>query len=349
MGGGQDGILTAAHDACQCYGLLVICDHEIVGAQGKILAVEQGECLTLGGAADADAVLDHVGIKGVSGLTDRHHDVVGHVHKGVDGAQADLPEAGADEEGSGLDRKALHLHADVAGTALCVLNAHVKCGDARGCLVGLDGEKLGVVESRDLASHAVVAPQIGAVGHGLVVDLENDVVKTQGNGDVLARLDVEFGKIDDLMLLGRGEEVSKTHLVSTADHAVAGNTAQLGGLDLHGLALAVPAHPCTGDGDDNLHADLQVRATANDIVGGFVTRIYQTNAELVGVGMRVDREDLAHNDVVEGLGNVVYALHLDGGHGQLVGQSGELHVVGQLDVILDPIQGKLHARILLFD
>ena len=35
------------------------------------------------------------------------------------------------------------------------------------------------VQGRQLPGDAVVAPQVGAVGHGFVVDLQNDVVQIQ--------------------------------------------------------------------------------------------------------------------------------------------------------------------------
>ena len=57
---GQDGVLGAAHDACQTYRACVVGDHQIVGAQGQLLAVEELERLILLGAADDDVAGDVV-------------------------------------------------------------------------------------------------------------------------------------------------------------------------------------------------------------------------------------------------------------------------------------------------
>ena len=66
--------------------------------------------------------------------------------------------------------------------------------------------------------------------------------------------------------------------------------------------------------------------------------IYLENAKLVCVGMRKNFLDLTHNDLIKTLCQRLCALYLNGRHGEIVGESGKIHIIGELYVILDPIQ-----------
>ena len=140
-----------------------------------------------------------------------------------------------------LDREDLVI-ADEAGTvglaALGVFNGQLQVSVA---LIAGEGDKLPqgqVVEGRDLPGDAVMAPQIGAVGHGLVVDLQDDVVELQRVGQGGAGGGGEGGEIQNVGLLVGGEKIRQADLHGAADHAVAGHAPELALLDLHGLALA---------------------------------------------------------------------------------------------------------------
>ena len=135
----QDRVLGAAHDACQTHGARVVGDHQIVGAQGQLLAVQQQKLFALGGAADDDVACDVVGVEGVGGLTGSQHDVVGHVHQRVDGTHAHLPDAALHLIGRGLHIQVLNGGGHIPGAALRVLHGDGQAALTHIALVGDDG------------------------------------------------------------------------------------------------------------------------------------------------------------------------------------------------------------------
>ena len=333
----QDGVLGAAHDAGQTYRARVVGDHQIVGAQGQLLAVQQQQLFPLGGTADDDVARDVVGVEGVGGLTGSQHDVVGHVHQRVDGTHAHLPDAALHLIGGGLHVQVLNGGGHVTGAALRVLHGDGQAALAHVAPVGGDRLQGQAVQGRQLTGDAVMAPQVGAVGHGLVVDLQNNIVQLQRVGQRRTGRRVEVAQIEDVGLLLGGEQVGKADLHRAADHAVALHAAELALLDLHQLALAVPLAHGAGQRRGHLHAFGQVAAAADDILD-LAADIGLADPQLVGVGMLLDGLDPAHHHVVELLGQLDGVLHLHGGHGKIIRQPLQIHIRRQVDVILDPVQ-----------
>ena len=54
--------------------------------------------------------------------------------------------------------------------------------------------------------------------------------------------------------------------------------------------------------------------------------------------MGQDLSDLAHHHVVERRAQIGGVLHLHGGHGQVIGQTLQIHILRELDIVPDPIQ-----------
>ena len=333
----QDGVLGAAHDACQTYRACVVGDHQIVGAQGQLLAVQQQQLFTLGGAADDDVARNVVGVEGVGGLAGGQHDVVGHVHQRVDGTHAHLPDAALHLISGGLHIQVLNGGGHIPGAALRVLHGDGQAALSHVALIGGDGLQRQVIQRRQLAGDAVMAPQVGAVGHGLVVDLQNDIVQIQRVGQRRTGRCVKLAQVENVGLLLGGEQIGKANLHRAADHAVALHAPQLALLDLHQLALAVPLAHGAGQGHGHLHALGQIAAAANDVLD-LAADVGLADLQFVGVGVLLDGLDLAHHHVVELLAKLDGVLHLHGGHGQVIGQTLQIHIRRQVDVILDPVQ-----------
>ena len=335
---GQDGILRAAHDARETDGTLVIGDDEIVGVQGQLLAVEELERLILLGAADDDVAGDVVGIVCVGGLAGGEHDVVRHVDKRVDRAHANFPDAALHPVGGGLDVQPLDLRAGHAGAALLVEYGDMEAGGVLDVAVEvLEGLERQVVQRRQLTGDAVVAPQVRAVRHGLVVDLEEDIVHSERRGERRTGRCVEVAQIEDDGFLC-GEEVGKADLARGADHAVARDAAQLRLLDLDGLALTVPAAHGTGAGHGDLHSVAQVHAAADDLADVAAADVGPADLQLVGVRVLANLLHHADDHMVEAAGQILGVLHLDGGHRQVIGQTLEVHILRQVHIVPDPVQ-----------
>ena len=281
---------------------------------------------------------DVVGIKGVGGLAGGQHHIVGDIHQGVDGPHAHPPDAALHPEGGGLHGQALYRRANVAGAALRVLHGDGEAVGPGAAGEGGQGLERQVIQSRQLPGDAVMAPQVGPVGHGFVVNLQDDVVQVQGVGNRGPRWGVKGAQVQDVGLLGGGEQIPQADLHRAADHAVAFDAPELGLLDLHRLALAVPAAHGSRGGHGHLHARADVGAAANDIPDVTAADVRAADLQLVGVGMGAHLRDLPHQHMVKLPGQVRGPLHLHSGHGQVIGQPGQVHIPGQVHVIFDPVQ-----------
>ena len=70
----------------QAHRLFGVADHQVLGVQGALLAVQGYELFALGGHAHHDLGPTHLGeVEGVQGLAQLQEDVVGHVHHVADG------------------------------------------------------------------------------------------------------------------------------------------------------------------------------------------------------------------------------------------------------------------------
>ena len=99
----------------------------------------------------------------------------------------------------------------------------------------------------------------------------------------------------------------------------------------------MPAHHCAGAGNDHLHIFFQIAAAADDLLDLTAADIGAADAQLVCSGVGPNLYDLAHDDAVKLLAQIVHALYLHGRHGQIVCKTGKIHIVGQFYEILDPI------------
>ena len=205
------------HDACQSDRALGVGDDEVVRAQLELLRVEQRELLARGGAAHNNMIGDVIGVKSVRRVAGGEHHVVGDIDKGVDRAHAGLPDAALHLVGGGLDRHAGHFHADVPRAAVGIVDLHLEVG-LHFRLVGFNLFERQIVKRCEFARDAVVTPEVGAVRHGLVVDLEEHIVQIEGLGQRRAGRSVKRGEIENFGLLRSGEEVAQTCLLNTSPH-----------------------------------------------------------------------------------------------------------------------------------
>ena len=262
---------------------------------------------------------DIVRVKSVGRIAGRQHDVVGDVDKGIDGAHAHLPDAVLHLIGRGFDRDAFHLHADVAGASVAVLDLHFEVG-LHVCREGLKLFQGEVVEGRDLTGDAVVSPEVGAVCHGLVVDLKENVLEVQSVRQSGACGHFKGRQVKDLRLLGGREKITQSDLIRRADHTEGSYSAKLAVLDLHGLAFTVPAHQGSGAGDCHAHSLFEVDAAAHDVLDLVDADIDLADAELVSVGMRQDFVDHTDDHVAEAVLHEFHILDLNGVHRKVISQ-----------------------------
>ena len=96
VGGAGVGVVVgdlgvgAAHDAREADRAAVVGDHQVLGVERALDAVEGGELLALLGPAHADRALDEGAVVGVQGLAELQHHVVGDVDGERDRAHARL-------------------------------------------------------------------------------------------------------------------------------------------------------------------------------------------------------------------------------------------------------------------
>ena len=149
---------------------------------------------------------------------------------------------------------------------------------------------------------------------------------------------VKGAEIQNVGLLVGGEQIPQTNFRGGADHAVALDAPQLGFLNFHRLTLAVPAAQGAGAGHGHPHPGGEIGAAADDLPDVAAADVRFADPQLVGVGMGADLRHHAHQHMLEALGQVLGPLHLHGGHGQVIGQTGQVHILRELYIILDPIQ-----------
>ena len=88
FGGCLHAAALAAHDAGDGDRPGFVSDDQILGTQADRAPVEHLQRFARVGAADDDALRQGVQVEGVHGLAEFEHDVVGHIHHGVDAAQS---------------------------------------------------------------------------------------------------------------------------------------------------------------------------------------------------------------------------------------------------------------------
>ena len=327
----------AAHDSREADGRFLVGYDEVLGGERQRLAVEKHELLALVGAAHVNAARDVLAVEAVRRLPSREHYVVRDVDGKVYRALPDAPEHALEREGRRDVLYSLDYVARVARAARVVLYLDLELLAHFGELDGLDGLQRAFVNRRELARHAVVSPEVGAVRHRLVVYFEDYVVQVERVGERRAGGGSELRDVHYLGGLRRREEVREADFARGADHSVAHDAAQLRGLYLDGVALAVPFDPRAGlrDGDELLRREVDSSADYHRRLG--VADVYGADAQLVRVGMFVDSQNLSDDEAGEALADVRRVLDLDGAHREVVGELVHREVSGKVDVAFYPV------------
>ena len=129
FGGVGDSALYTTKDAGDAERLIGVANHEVVGAEFPLLAVEGHEWRTFGAIADDDCLsVDFVGVEGVERLTDAEEDVVGDVDDVVYGVEADGFKGFLEPLRRILDGHALDEDAAVARAGLWILDVDFYAG-----------------------------------------------------------------------------------------------------------------------------------------------------------------------------------------------------------------------------
>ncbi len=189
LGRGRHLGLLAAHDPGDGDGPLGVRDHELLGRQLPLGAVERADALAGAGAAHDDPALRERGVvEGVERAAEREHHVVGHVDDVRDRAHAGAEQARLEPRRGLADRHVAEEPPDVARAALEVLDADVDrlVAGALG-LAARRGREVDVEQRRHLTGDAVDARQVGPVVARL--DLEHGVRERQDVGERRARLE----------------------------------------------------------------------------------------------------------------------------------------------------------------
>ena len=276
-------------------------------------------------------------VEAVARLSRREHYVVSDVDGKVYRTLADAPEHALEREGRRDVLYSLDDVARVARAARVVLYLDLELLAHFGKLDGLDGLQRAFIDGSKLARHAVVSPEVGAVRHRLVVYFEDYVVKVERVGERRAGGGRELRDVHYLGGLRRREEVREADFARGADHSVAHDAAQLRGLYLDGVALAVPFDPRAGlrNGDELLRREVDSAADYHGRLG--VADVYGADAQLVRVGMFVDRQNLSDDEACEAFADVRRVLDLDGAHREVVGELVHREVRGKVDVAFYPV------------
>ena len=287
-GGVRDDLgIQTAHDARDRNGGVVVADHEGVFVDSALHAVEGLEHKRLGKALDAD-LADLAGVEGVHRLTHFEHEVVGEVGEEVDASHAAVEQADAHINRADTAADILDLQAGIALTER-ILDFHI---DLRERVVGVqiggvERFQLSARESRELARDAVVTPEVGTVGEGLVVDLKNDI---------LDRVEVfQVGAVGGVV----GDVHDARVVVADADfrlgaaHAVGHHARERTRRDLDFSDFR--AHL----GKRGFHTDSDIRRAADHVGQLRLADIHLQKMELLGVGMVLYRFDLGDNNAAE--------------------------------------------------
>ena len=172
---GKDGILRSAHHAGQGHRAFGIGDHQIVRAQIDLLIVQKNQLFALFCLSYHDVVRDVVRVKGMGGISRRQHHIVCDVNQRVDGTHAYLPDPALHPVRGRLYLHPGHFHADISAASVRGCDLHMKIRLHIGA-EGLDPGQRQIVQGSQLSRDPVMSPQIGAVRHGLVIDLKQHIV-----------------------------------------------------------------------------------------------------------------------------------------------------------------------------
>jgi len=251
--GVRDLALQAAHDARDADRPAAIGDHQHVGAERMVRAVERGHALALGGAADDDSRWltglprsQPVIVKGMQRLAQLEHHIVGDVDHVADGALTCQPQAALHPERRGAN-------GDVADQCGTIARAEVRVGDldlnlalngrARGLHLDGGGVERPACQRRYFAGHPEDREAAGQIGRQ--IDLQHRVPEIVDKGHAHGSV---IGKQHDAGVL-----VGDLELELGANHARGFHATDPGALEFAVFdALGVPVaqrHPLHGKDD----------------------------------------------------------------------------------------------------
>ncbi len=170
--------MNAPHDAGDGEGFFVVGDDEHFFAEFVFGAVEGGDCFVFFGGANDDAAVDVGLVEGVHWLAEFGHDIIGDVDDVVVSAVADGFQSLFEPIWGLFDGDVFDNEAAVAGAKFrdfdldCEFLAVLRESD-----LWFVGCELAVGDDGDFAGDAFVAPKVGSVGEGFVVDFDDGVVE----------------------------------------------------------------------------------------------------------------------------------------------------------------------------
>ena len=98
----------------------------------------------------------------------------------------------------------------------------------------------------------------------------------------------------------------------------------------------MPAHHRAGAGNRHAHPFRQVDPAADDRLRFSVSDIHPAYPQLVRVGLGLDLLDDTDDHLVKAARQILHVLHLHGGHGQVISQLFQVHILRELHIIPDP-------------
>ena len=325
----------ASHDAGDGQRLFAVRDQKVLGSEATLLAIQGRQGLPVPCPAhDNASTRELVEVERMGRLAQVQHEIVGEVHQEPDGSHADIEKTALHPVGrTGTGRDVLDHPGQIARTTLEIVDLY---GDvlAHGgqALVHLVRTEFPAEDGRKLAGEAVVTPQVGPVGDGLVVDVEQHVVQIEQLDQGLADLRVLVEDQDTLVAL------PEPQLALRADHAVGDHPADLAGFQAQ-ASWQHGAHPGVGD----LLSGVHVGSTADD-VELVLARVHPTQAQAICIRMRAPFEHVAHVDVAKFLAGAHQLLDEGALHGQFLGDLLGREA-GEIDVIAEPFHAELHRSL----
>jgi hypothetical protein len=303
--GGAAGAL-AADDAAQAQHVAVVGDHRHVGVKRVALAVERRQRLAGPRAAHDKVAGDLVGVEDVERPVEIEGDEIGDVDQRRDRPQADRhepilqpararPVAHAADEAAEEERARLvvrpgEMHRDRAAERALDrrrIERHEAPQSGRG----------------EIAGDAAHAEAVGAVGRDL--DVEHGIVEAselrEGRADRRVRR-----QLDDAFVI-----VGQRQLIARHQHAARFDAANGALLQHHAAARDRRA----GRREHTQHASPRIGRAAHHL-HPLLAGVDDADAQLVGIGMRLGRDDARDGEGRQILGAVLDAVDFQAAHHQ---------------------------------
>ena len=321
------GVL-ATHDTGKTDGLLSIGNDQHAGSQLSTVAIQSDQSFTLHSFTDDDLLGGNIAIvKGMHGLTVFQHDIVGDIDDVVNGADTVGTESLAEPLGGGGD---LHIANHTGGVAV----AESICGNLyidhvrKLTLCAATDDRLVVLHRQVEGGGRLTGKANERIAVGTVVgDFEfyHRVIIADDGVDVITGLAILFQN-PDAVLDGIGNVVEgQVQLLNGAEHAIGDLTPELalGNLDTAGETGIVKS-------GGNQVTLLHVLCAGDDLYRLFLAHIYLTDPHVVGVGVALNGQDLAYDNIADLSIQPFIGLDLLTGYGEsfyifFIGNVGQIH------------------------